>query len=151
MAVVMGRYDALMSNLPFRMLLVLGGVVVGLIGLVLLGKVIHNYVGRGALKDRRDLENVASAQFHGDLDRAAAHIRTFLPMAVMWLLAACHLIFVGVLGSEPFGGPNRPLWFAVLGVVAWWIAERELAWPGLLLPPAVRGTRGLVRTRFSRR
>lgn len=121
------------------------------VALYLLGLAIRNARGRGVLRERRELEDLARAGYWGDLDLAAAHVRSAVPLAVFSLCFGAAMLGLCLLGPA-FNSQHWKVWsIAIAVVLCWWLLEREFAFPGLLRPPALRGVRGMFAARLDSR
>jgi len=139
----MDRFATMAATIPFRVPFILAG----LAGLVLAAMVILQVLRRARGRGRPfDVEAVAGRMYNGDIDAAAANVRTKFQYALIFAVWSILLILVGALGERflelqisLFGG-------AVLATVALWLwawVERQYGRPGWLVPVEVQGTPGL--------
>jgi len=80
---------------------------------------------------------------------AAALVRSGFPISLTMLAVGADLVVLALVGDE-----NLPTWRSwpvpagvTLVCALWIVVERELAFPGVLVPPGARRTRGLIRAR----
>ncbi|MFD2026611.1 hypothetical protein [Promicromonospora aerolata] len=135
---------------PFRIVVI----AVSLVGmgtmLFALGAMSWRVLGHG----RRIDINEEAKKFWGDVDEAAAFIRSALYVFLGGLNISVGGLLVGIYGRA---GLSEIDWyvefflFSTLALIVLWWLERELAWPGLLVVPEIRGTRGLFFVRRERR
>lgn len=108
-----------------------------------------------ALRHGRPIDLTEEAKkFWGNTDEAAAFIRSALYPVLGALNGAVMALLVGIFGRMVMSEVD---WlfgyflFSTLAMVGLWWLEREFAWPGLLLTPEVRETRGLFHARRDKR
>ena len=135
---------------PFQIVAIVASLVaIGALFFVL-GVIVWRSLGRG-----RPIELAEEAKkFWGDVDETAASIRSMLYLVVGALNVSLMALLIGFFGrsmvSESSGFFGYSI-FSTLAFIALWWVEREFAWPGLLLTPEVRGTRGLFFARRDKR
>ncbi|MFE6968258.1 hypothetical protein [Isoptericola sp. NPDC057653] len=125
------------------------GVLLLVVGVFMVVAVVRNARGRGVYRTRRGVDDYARTSHYGDVDRAAAAVRAAFPVSLTVLSAGADLVLFALIGEEDALG--RPFWPVPLGVTlvcaVWIVVEREVAFPGVLVPPGARGTTGLLRAR----
>jgi len=125
------------------------GVLLLVLGVVMVVAVVRNARGVGVYRTRSAVDAYARSSHYGDLARAAATVRAGFPVALTVLAVGADLVVFALLGER--AAPSWPFWPVPLGVTvlcaAWIVVERELAFPGVLVPPGARGTAGLLRAR----
>lgn len=135
---------------PFRIAAIAVSIVGTGAALFALGAIVWRAVGRGRPIDLAE----EAKKFWGDVDEAAAFIRSVLYIGLGALNLALMALLVGIFGrmvmSEAEWFFGYFLFSSLILAVFWWL-EREFAWPGLLVIPEVRGTRGLFFARRDRR
>jgi hypothetical protein len=146
------RGGGLLYSIPYSIAMGLGGMLVVAIVAVLLFGIVRSYFGKGPLASREGLVELAQLKYDGDEAEAAAHVRQMFPFALLVLSIPGHVLLIAFSGegyfeSEYFG----VLLCATAGTAVWMVLERELGFPGVLVPPAARGTRGLLFARIAER
>jgi len=130
----------------------LGGLLV-VVGVAMLVVVVRNYRGVGVYRTRQEVVGYARSSHDGDIERAAAFLRTGFPVASTVLAVGVDLVIIALVGPDDLlAWPHWPWPCGVTAVCALWIVvERELAFPGVLVPAGARGTPGMSRVRRERR
>jgi len=143
----MDRFASLVASVPFRIPFVLAGLAGLSLAVIVIVHVVRRVIGRGRASD---IGAIAGRMYNGDLNAAAANVRTKFQYSLIFAVWSIVLVLIGVLGANFLSVQLIVLGGAVLATVVLWLwawVEREFGRPGWFVPVEVRGSPGLRHAR----